>query len=208
MIDRRGPLVSARDAVARGERSAEAITREALDAIARHEPVLNAYTAVGAEALRNSGPMVNLSESLARVPGLVVANRNNYAQDLQISSRGFGARAGFGVRGLRLYADGIPASMPDGQGQVAHFDTSSRIPGEKFCFALNTVLPPDIRVSASEETRPDFHARIYGYFETLSTGYAAIRRRHGLRVADSFMCHHCAYMQLECDIDRVEEVAA
>lgn len=81
-----------------------------------------AITAVGAEALRNSGPMVNLSESLARVPGLVVANRNNYAQDLQISSRGFGARAGFGVRGLRLYADGIPASMPDGQGQVAHFD--------------------------------------------------------------------------------------
>jgi iron complex outermembrane recepter protein len=81
-----------------------------------------AITSVGTEALRNSGPMVNLSESMARVPGLVVANRNNYAQDLQISSRGFGARAGFGVRGLRLYADGIPASMPDGQGQVAHFD--------------------------------------------------------------------------------------
>lgn len=56
--------------------------------------------------------------------------------------------------------------------------------------------------------RPDFHARIRGYFETLSIGYAAIRRRHGLRVADSFMCHRCAYMQLECDIDRVEEVAA
>lgn len=81
-----------------------------------------AITSVGSEALRNGGPMVNLSESMARVPGLVVANRNNYAQDLQISSRGFGARAGFGVRGLRLYADGIPASMPDGQGQVAHFD--------------------------------------------------------------------------------------
>jgi iron complex outermembrane recepter protein len=81
-----------------------------------------AISSVGAEALRHSGPMVNLSESMARVPGLVVANRNNYAQDLQISSRGFGARAGFGVRGLRLYADGIPASMPDGQGQVAHFD--------------------------------------------------------------------------------------
>ena len=66
--------------------------------------------------------MINLSEGLAPVPGLVVANRSNYAQDLQISSRGFGARAGFGVRGIRLYADGIPATMPDGQGQVAHFD--------------------------------------------------------------------------------------
>ncbi len=66
--------------------------------------------------------MVNLSESLARVPGLVVNNRHNYAQDLQISSRGFGARAAFGVRGVRLYSDGIPATMPDGQGQVSHFD--------------------------------------------------------------------------------------
>src|SRR5687768_18561371 len=73
-------------------------------------------------SLRTSGPQVNLSEAMARVPGLTVSNRNNYAQDLQISSRGFGARAGFGVRGLRLYTDGIPATMPDGQGQVAHFD--------------------------------------------------------------------------------------
>jgi len=81
-----------------------------------------AITTVDASALRDAGPMVNLSEALAQVPGVVVNNRNNYAQDLQISSRGFGARAGFGVRGLRLYADGIPATMPDGQGQVAHFD--------------------------------------------------------------------------------------
>ena len=77
---------------------------------------------VDAEQLKSGGPMVNLSEALSRVPGLVVANRNNYAQDLQISSRGFGARAGFGVRGLRLFTDGIPATMPDGQGQVTHFD--------------------------------------------------------------------------------------
>ncbi|MBI5717733.1 MAG: TonB-dependent receptor [Burkholderiales bacterium] len=77
---------------------------------------------VGREELRSAGPLVHLSESLARVPGLSAANRWNYAQDLQISSRGFGARAGFGVRGLRLYSDGIPASGPDGQGQVSHFD--------------------------------------------------------------------------------------
>ncbi|MDT7835758.1 TonB-dependent receptor family protein [Aquabacterium sp. OR-4] len=83
-----------------------------------------AITAVDAAALRDAGPMINLSEALARVPGLVVNNRSNYAQDLQMSSRGFGARAAFGVRGLRLYTDGIPATMPDGQGQVAHFDLS------------------------------------------------------------------------------------
>jgi iron complex outermembrane recepter protein len=81
-----------------------------------------AISSVGADELASAGPMVNLSEALARVPGLVVSNRHNHAQDLQISSRGFGARAGFGVRGLRLYSDGIPATMPDGQGQVAHFD--------------------------------------------------------------------------------------
>ena len=92
---------------------------------ARAQRVLDApfaISVVGSEALRDAGPMVNLSEVMAQVPGLVVNNRNNYAQDLQISSRGFGARAPFGVRGLRLYADGIPATMPDGQGQVAHFD--------------------------------------------------------------------------------------
>ncbi|HVL74732.1 MAG TPA: TonB-dependent receptor [Noviherbaspirillum sp.] len=70
-------------------------------------------------------PMVNLSETLNRVPGIVVRNRQNYAQDLQISSRGFGARATFGVRGVRLYVDGIPATMPDGQGQTSNFDLAS-----------------------------------------------------------------------------------
>ena len=75
--------------------------------------------------LRQGQLQVNLSESLARVPGIVALNRQNYAQDLQISSRGFGARSTFGVRGIRLYADGIPASGPDGQGQVSHFDLAS-----------------------------------------------------------------------------------
>ncbi len=75
--------------------------------------------------IREGNPQVNLSEPLNRVPGIVVQNRQNYAQDLQISSRGFGARASFGVRGLRLIADGIPATMPDGQGQAASFNLSS-----------------------------------------------------------------------------------
>lgn len=75
--------------------------------------------------LRQGQLQVNLSETLARVPGIVALNRQNYAQDLQISSRGFGARSTFGVRGIRLYADGIPASGPDGQGQVSHFDLAS-----------------------------------------------------------------------------------
>ena len=76
---------------------------------------------IGAATVRDGQPKVNLSESLSRVPGLNIQNRQNYAQDLQISSRGFGARSAFGVRGVRLIADGIPASMPDGQGQAATF---------------------------------------------------------------------------------------
>jgi iron complex outermembrane receptor protein len=67
----------------------------------------------------------NLSESLGAVPGASVEMRQNYAQDLQISVRGFGARSSFGVRGVRLYADGIPGTMPDGQGQFSQFDLGS-----------------------------------------------------------------------------------
>ena len=84
-----------------------------------------AIDAVGGRTLREGQRQVNLSETLARVPGLNIADRQNYAQDLQISSRGFGARSTFSVRGIRLYADGIPASMPDGSGQVSHFSLSS-----------------------------------------------------------------------------------
>ncbi|HEV7803115.1 MAG TPA: TonB-dependent receptor, partial [Burkholderiales bacterium] len=84
---------------------------------------------VTAKTIQEDRPGVNLSESLNAVPGIVVQNRQNYAQDLQISSRGFGARSTFGVRGLRLISDGIPATMPDGQGQAASFslDSAERI---------------------------------------------------------------------------------
>src|SRR2546428_13301829 len=78
-----------------------------------------------ADEIREDRPQVNLSEALNAVPGIVVQNRQNYAQDLQISSRGFGARASFGVRGIRLISDGIPATMPDGQGQAATFNLDS-----------------------------------------------------------------------------------
>ena len=71
------------------------------------------------------GMNVNLSEVLKGVPGLQLNNRENYAQDLQISMRGFGARSSFGVRGVRLYVDGIPATMPDGQGQTSNIDLNS-----------------------------------------------------------------------------------
>ncbi|MDG9796908.1 TonB-dependent receptor family protein, partial [Acinetobacter baumannii] len=68
---------------------------------------------------------VNLTEVVKGIPSLQIRNRENYAQDLQLSMRGFGARSTFGVRGIRLYVDGIPATMPDGQGQTSNIDLSS-----------------------------------------------------------------------------------
>ena len=56
--------------------------------------------------------------------------------------------------------------------------------------------------------RTDYHTRIRSYFETLSAGYQEIRKRHGLVVSEGFMCHRCAYMQLECDLDRTVLEAA
>ena len=82
------------------------------------------YT-LDAQTIRNTGPQVNLSDALAQVPGVVALNRNNYAQDVQISIRGFGARSAFGMRGIRLITDGIPASMPDGQGQTSTVSMTS-----------------------------------------------------------------------------------
>lgn len=76
-----------------------------------------ALDAVNREDIESAGPQVNLSESLVRVPGLTILNRQNYAQDLQLSIRGFGSRASFGIRGIRLLIDGIPATTPDGQAQ-------------------------------------------------------------------------------------------
>ena len=81
---------------------------------------------IGGDRLRAAGrPEINLSETLSFVPGVTARDRQNYAQDMQLSIRGFGARSTFGVRGVRIYVDGIPATMPDGQGQLSHIDLAS-----------------------------------------------------------------------------------
>ncbi|WP_193717980.1 TonB-dependent receptor PqqU [Pantoea dispersa] len=84
-----------------------------------------AVSVVSGDDMRHAAPRVNLSENLTSVPGLQIQNRQNYSQDLQISVRGFGSRSTFGLRGIRMYVDGIPASMPDGQGQTSNIDIGS-----------------------------------------------------------------------------------
>lgn len=63
-------------------------------------------------------PQNSLQDYLTSVPGLYAQNTQNFAQDLRLSIRGFGARSGFGIRGIQLIVDGIPETTPDGQGQL------------------------------------------------------------------------------------------
>lgn len=109
-------------------------------------------------------PQVNLSESLQSVPGVVAQNRQDYAQDLQISIRGFGALAPFGVQGIDLLLDGLPATFPDGQGQSQIFDLPAieRIEVLRGPFALAYGNTPGgvIRAFTADGTaRPEFTAR-------------------------------------------------
>ena len=71
-----------------------------------------------------AGPSRSLQEYLTSIPGVFTLNSSNYAQDLRISIRGFGARAGFGIRGIKLVVDGIPETTPDGQGQLDNLPLS------------------------------------------------------------------------------------
>lgn len=81
------------------------------------------------DAIRRAQTQLTLGESLGLLPGVFIQNRANFAQDARISIRGFGARTPFGIRGLQLIVDGIPQTLPDGQGQVDSLDlsTASRI---------------------------------------------------------------------------------
>lgn len=91
------------------------------------EPVFVVPGSISVRAIGDAAdrPGVNVSEILHGIPGILARERQNQAQDLQISIRGFGARSTFGIRGVRLYLDGIPATLPDGQGQVSNFNLMS-----------------------------------------------------------------------------------
>jgi iron complex outermembrane receptor protein len=67
-------------------------------------------------------PTWGLDEALAGVPGVYAANRYNFSLDQRLSIRGFGARSAFAVRGIKVLLDGIPQTLPDGQGQLTHVE--------------------------------------------------------------------------------------
>lgn len=77
------------------------------------------------ERIQNGTQQLGLDEALAGTPGLYMQNRYNFAQDLRISLRGFGARSSFGIRGIKIVVDGIPETLPDGQAGVDSIDMGS-----------------------------------------------------------------------------------
>ena len=80
---------------------------------------------VGQDPIQLGAEQLGLDESLGRIPGLYFQNRYNFAQDLRASIRGFGARSSFGIRGIKIIVDGIPETLPDGQGSVDGIDIGS-----------------------------------------------------------------------------------
>jgi iron complex outermembrane recepter protein len=77
---------------------------------------------VGPRELRRAQPTVNLDEALGAVPGVFVASRYNFATDSRIAVRGAGARANFGLRGVKVFLDGVPQTLPDGQTQLTNVE--------------------------------------------------------------------------------------
>lgn len=84
-----------------------------------------AHSVIDGERVQRGQQGLQLDESLDRVPGVFTQNRYNFAQDLRISIRGFGARSAFGIRGLKLIVDGIPETLVDGQAQVSSIDLTA-----------------------------------------------------------------------------------
>jgi len=99
------------------------VTATRVEALSYDVPA--SISSISADNFRDASLGVNLADDVAEVPGLLARNRNNYAQDQQISIRGYGANSAFGIRGVRIYQDGMPASSPDGQGQVSQFNLDS-----------------------------------------------------------------------------------
>jgi iron complex outermembrane receptor protein len=108
-------------------------------AVPKLDPVVVAATRVASEAARvpaavsvlerediqQGRPAVKLKDALNRVPGVFAQNALNFAQDLRISIRGFGARSAFGIRGIQIYADGLPLTLPDGQSTLDTIDPNN-----------------------------------------------------------------------------------
>jgi len=120
-------IVSAEDIESR-EKQVEQLGDITVSATRVDKPLYKIPAAIGVVDKNDIGlgkQKIGLDESLVKIPGLFMQNRYNFAQSLKISIRGFGARANFGTRGIKLYQDGIPLTTVDGQGGIEDIDLNS-----------------------------------------------------------------------------------
>ena len=87
--------------------------------------VSSAVSVVERDTIQAGRQQLGLDESLNRVPGIFFQNRYNFSQDLRVAIRGFGARANFGIRGIKVFVDDLPATLADGQSGVDDIDIGS-----------------------------------------------------------------------------------
>jgi iron complex outermembrane receptor protein len=138
-----------------------------------------AISSVPGEQLTQDALGVNVSDNLSTVAGLLARNRNNYAQDQQISIRGIGANSTFGIRGVRIYQDGIPQTGADGQGQVSQFnlDSAARVEVLRgpFSALYGNSSGGVIQIFTADGTQPDQEraSAAYGSFGVWRAGLDA-----------------------------------
>lgn len=84
-----------------------------------------AVSVVSRDRIQDARPNIGLDEALGGVPGVLVNNRQNFSLGSRIAIRGMGARAAFGVRGVRVLVDGIPLTVADGQSNLNNLDLGS-----------------------------------------------------------------------------------
>ncbi|HEX6104159.1 MAG TPA: TonB-dependent receptor [Gemmatimonadales bacterium] len=120
-----GPLLAQVDTTARDTSRVTRLPELEVTVTRTPEPLSRVPFAVGVldrDDLQRGQQTIGIDEALNNIPGVVVANRYNFSLDQRISIRGFGSRSNFGVRGLKILLDGIPQTLPDGQGQLTNID--------------------------------------------------------------------------------------
>ncbi len=157
-----------------------------------------AVGSVSAEQIHDNRAGVNLSEMLAAMPGVLARDRQNYAQDQQISIRGFGTRAPFGIVGTRLYVDGIPATMPDGQGQVSHFNLDSAGRIEVLRGPFSTLYGNAAGGVIQIFTAPG-EPGIQPGLEIVAGSYGTVRASANVRGANDFLNYNLDFTHFQTD---------
>ena len=112
----------------------------------------------------------NLEQLLAPVPGLLAFNSYNQAQGLRLSLRGFGARAGFGVRGLRVLVDGVPLTMPDGQTELDGIDPA----------LINGISGEILSLQSLSDTQRDLEQRLTRQLQEQATTVSNLKLLVGI----------------------------